>query len=343
MLDRRMAVMSRVQTVSLTSPSLEGNALGDPHVRQLRVYLPPSYDAQTSRHYPVAYFLHAFMGSGGGWSHASVYGTPMPERLDRVIARGSAPEMIGVFIDAETKMGGTQYVNSPAIGNYRDYVVKDVVPFVDAHYRTIPAAESRAVLGHSSGGYGAMVMARHHFDVFGHVVSHSGDSAFEYCYLHDFPKAAGAFLKSGGHEAWFNEFLRRVAETKMRGDDHPVLNTLAMAASYSPSEGSPLGTELPFDAATGRLRPSVWERWLAEDPVRFVPQNLASLGRLQSLFIDCGTRDEANLQWGTRMIAETLQKAGIEHLHEEFEDGHSGVSYRFERSLSYVGPRLHVR
>jgi acetyl esterase/lipase len=126
----------------------------------------------------------------------------------------------------------------------------------------------------------------------------------------------------------------------MRGDDHAPLNVLAMAAAYSPRAGAPAGLELPFEPDTARLRPTTWERWLAHDPVRFVPASLPAFRRLSSVFLDCGTRDEFHLRWGARMVAESLRAAGVEVLHEEFEDGHRDLNYRFDRSLSWLLPRL---
>jgi len=113
-----------------------------------------------------------------------------------------------------------------------------------------------------------------------------------------------------------------------------------MAAAYSPREGAPAGLELPFDPETARLRPEVWARWLAHDPVRFVPASLDSFRRLSSTFLDCGTRDEFHLRWGARMVVESLRAGGVEVLHEEFEDGHRDLNYRFDRSLSSILPRL---
>ena len=260
----------------------------------------------------------------------------VPERLDALIAGNKMPAAIGVFIDGFTELGGTQWDNSDGMGRYRDYVVQDVVAHVDATLRTRPSAASRVLVGKSSGGYGALVIGGLHPDVFGHVGSHAGDAYFEYCYLPEFPKAALALLKGGGVAPWYHDFLRRGRETKHKSDDHATINVLAMAATYSPKAGEPLGLELPFELQTAGVREQVWARWLEHDPVRFVPQRLDGYRKLSSLFLDCGTRDEFNLRWGTRMVAAALKKGGIAHLHEEFEDGHMGVNYRYERSVSYL-------
>ena len=315
--------------------ALEGNPLGDPADRTLIVYRP-----EASGPLPVVYFLHGFAGNVRGWTHSAIFTLTVPERLDAMIASGAIPPVLGVFIDGWTALGGSQWDNAPALGRYRDYVVQDVVGFVDRTFATVPQRGARAIVGKSSGGYGALNLARHHPEVFGHLACHSGDSYFEYCYLPDFPKAAGSLLKAGGEEAWFRDFLARARATKMRSDDFPVLNTLAMAAAYSPDPARPLGLALPFALETARLLPDVWERWLAHDPVRFLEKDAARFRQLDSVFIDCGTRDEANLRWGTRLVAELLRRAGVPVVHEEFEDGHSGTNYRYERSLAYIAPRL---
>ena len=328
-----------LETQELHSPALESNPLGDPARRQVLVYLPPGY-AEGNQRYPVVYFLNAFSNSGKSWTNFSAFSVSVPERLDALVAAGTLPPVIGVFPDGWTSLGGSQWVNSDAIGRYRDYLAKDVVGFVDRTYRTLPKPAARAVVGHSSGGYGALVMGRYHPELFSHLSAQSADAYFEYCYLPDLPKAASALLKAGGVGAWFPDFLRRARETKARGEDFTVINVLAMAAAYSPKKGEPLNLELPFDAQTGRLKLEVWNRWLVHDPVRFVPKFLDSFRKLKTVFIDCGSRDEYNLRWGARMIAEELKPAGVELVHEEFEDGHTGVNYRFERSLAVLGPRL---
>lgn len=332
-------MIGSIQLWEMHAPSLEGNPLGDPARRKMPVYLPPQHREGTQR-FPTVYFLHGFTGSGLGWLNTSGFGVRVPERLDALISAGTIPPVIGVFVDGWAKLGGTQWMNSEGIGRYGDYLARDVVAAVDRDFKTLADRRSRAVVGHSSGGYGAYVMGRDNWQVFGHIAAQSADSAFEYCYLGDLPKAAAALLEAPNPAQWFSDAMTRARETKLRGEDHPVLNVLAMAAAYSPAAGQPLGIELPFDLPTARLREDVWQRWLAHDPVKFVPRHLDAFRSLESIFIDCGTRDEFNLRWGARMVAETLQQAGIAVHHEEFEDGHMGVSYRYDRSVTFLAPRL---
>jgi S-formylglutathione hydrolase FrmB len=255
------------------------------------------------------------------------------------VAAGDVPEVVGIFPDGFTALGGTQWTNAPAVGRYQDWVADDVRSWVEATFGTIPGREARAIVGKSSGGYGALAMGRDRPEVFAHVGCHAGDAYFEYCYLADFPRAAAALLGTDP-AAWLDGARRRARETKLASADHPVLNVLGMAAHYAPDPGAPLGLALPFDPATARIREDVWARWLAHDPVRFVPRSLDAYRRLSSVWIDCGTRDEYHLRWGARMVAEGLREAGVDVRHEEFEDGHQGINYRYDASLRWLVPRL---
>jgi S-formylglutathione hydrolase FrmB len=332
-------VHGTLQLREVDAPALTSNPLGDSTRRTTPIYLPPGY-SKGSKRFPSVYFLHGFMGSGLGWLNVSPFSPNLVERLDDLIGRQAIPPVIGVFADGWTSFGGSQWTNSEAIGRYRDYVAADLVHYIDREFSTVPSSNSRALIGKSSGGYGVWVIACHHPEIFGHVAAHSADAYFEYCYLPEFPKAAWSLQKANGVEPWFTEFKKRARETKMRSDDFPVIDIVAMAAAYSPRRGLPLNLELPFELATGRLRPGIWDRWLQCDPVQFVPKSVESLRKLKSIFMDCGTRDEFYLQWGARMLADELRAAKIDHLHEEFEDGHLGTTYRYDRSLLYLVPRL---
>jgi hypothetical protein len=141
-------------------------------------------------------------------------------------------------------------------------------------------------------------------------------------------------------DAWWKGFERRVRESRMAGDDHAVVNLLAMAAAYSPDAARPLGVALPFDLATARIDERVWGMWLAEDPVRFVERDPDPFHALQSIFIDCGTRDEFGLRWGARMLAGLVSGGRARVVHEEYEDGHMGTAYRYDRSLAFLAGTL---
>lgn len=325
----------RLVEIEIDSPALAGNPLGDPARRLVLAYVPPGGGP-----FPSVTFLHGFSGSARAWTNVSTFAPTVPERLDALVAAGEIPPVIGLFPDGSTGLGGTQWTNAPAVGRYQDYVAEDLVRAAEARLRTIPRREARAVVGKSSGGYGALRLGRDRPDVFSLVGVHAGDSFFEYCYLPDFPKAAAALLDAKDPAAWLEDAKRKARETKLPGSDFAVLNVLAMAAHYSPAPGAPLGLDLPFELPTGRLREEVWARWLEHDPVRFVPAGLDAFRRLAGVFLDCGTRDEFNLRWGIRMVAAALREAGVVVEHQEFEDGHMGIGYRHDASLRWIAPRL---
>jgi pimeloyl-ACP methyl ester carboxylesterase len=322
--------------LEIDSPALAGNPLGDPSRRALLAWTPPGGGAGL----PAVYFLHGFAGSGRGWLNVSAFQPTVPERIAALVEAGALPPFVAVFPDGATALGGTQWTDAPAVGRYQSYVAGDVVALVEARLGTVPRREARAIVGKSSGGYGALRMGRDRPDVFAHLACHAGDAYFEYCYLPDFPAVAAALLGAPSPAAWLDDLRRRARETKMGGGDHPVLDALAMAAHYSPDPAAPLGLALPFELPSGRIRPDVWERWLAEDPVRYVPRAVEAYRKLATVFVDCGTRDEYNLRWGARMVVEALRAGGVEVLHEEFEDGHSGINYRYDASLRVIVPRL---
>jgi poly(3-hydroxybutyrate) depolymerase len=328
----------RLLELELDSPALAANPLGDPSRRLLVAYLPPGHADGAGL--PAVYFLHGFTGSGRGWLNVSPWSPTVPERLDALVSAGEVPPLVGIFVDGWTALGGSQWINSPAIGRYQDYVADDVVSFVERTLGTLPRREARAVVGKSSGGYGALRLGADRPEVFAHLACHAGDAGFEWCYGPDLPKAAAALLQVGDAAAWLEAAVRRARDTRLAGADHPVLNVLAMAAAYSPDPVAPLGAALPFELPSGRLRPEVWARWLEHDPVHFVPRSLQAYRRLATLFIDCGSRDEYHLRWGARQVVESLRAGGLAVVHEEFEDGHMGINYRYDRSLRLLGARL---
>ena len=330
-----MNIKGSIVIESFESQALSDNPLNDPARRDLFVYLPPSYEYETERHYPVVYCLTGFTGRGEMLLNAQAFSPNLAERLEGLIARKEAGEMILVMPDCFTRLGGSQYINSTATGNYEDYLIDEIVPFVDARFRTRATSAGRAVMGKSSGGYGALIHAMRHADVFGMAASHSGDCYFEYCYLPDFPKTFRAI--KGDPAAFIEKFWR---EEKKGKEDVPALNILAMSACYSPDPNAPLGFRLPFDSATGKIHSAVWARWLEHDPVRMCAVYADQLRSLKLLYLDAGTRDEFGLDLGARILSARLRDMQIKHVHEEFDDGHFNITYRYDRSLAAISKAL---
>jgi enterochelin esterase family protein len=245
--------------------------------------------------------------------------------------------MIVAVPDCMTALGGSQYVDSAAVGRYETFVVREVVPFVDARHRTLADARHRGVCGKSSGGYGALMLAMKHPDVFGALASHSGDAYFEYCYGYDFVKCWNGVRNAGGVNEWLAAFRKK---PRKGHDDVLVLNILAMAACYSPNRRSPWGFDLPFDVETCEPLPRVMARWKRFDPVESCRAYAANLRKLRGIYLDCGLRDEFSLHAGTRILAKRLRALGLKVVHEEFDDGHMGIGYRYDRSFAWLGKWL---
>jgi S-formylglutathione hydrolase FrmB len=326
----------RVEVIEFESQALRGNPAGDPHVRRVPVYLPPTYDAEPGRRYPVVFVLTGFTGRGRMLLNDSPWSPSLDDRLDTLIAAG-CPELIVVMPDCYTRFGGSQYMDSAATGRYEAHVVSELVPWADERYRTLGKREHRGVAGKSSGGYGALHLGMRHPELFGALACHSGDMLFEYCYQTDFPKACSVLQESGGVRKFLETFEAKLQKGK---DEFLALNIVGMAACYSPESGAELGVGLPFDLATGLPRDDVWRRWLEHDPLRRLATHADALRSMRLLWIDCGTRDEFHLHHGARAFVRELTRFGIAHLHEEFDDGHMNVSYRYDRSLPALARAL---
>jgi Putative esterase len=329
----------RIEEHVVDSAALRGNPLGDAHERPLWVYVPPTYDAEPGRRLPSLYLIQGMTGQLDMWRNRSAFRPSVPELVDRLFAEEGCPPALVVFADCWTSVGGSQFLDSPGTGCYHTYLCDEVVPFVDARYRTLAGAANRGIVGKSSGGYGAMVTPMLRPDVFGGLASHAGDALFEHCYLPEFRETARALRDhySGSYERFWEDFRSRPAFSKPA--DHVLLNTWAMAACYSANaDGS---VELPFDPETGKLRDDVWERWLAWDPVRMAPGHADALRGLRAVYLDAGSGDEFFLDLGAEAFRRELAALGIDDVFFELFPGrHGGIEYRYPIALRYLAERL---
>jgi hypothetical protein len=334
-------LVGRFEQKTYTSELLRGNPLGDPHERPVLVYLPPGYDDSDQR-YPAIYVTMGYTGHVGMWFNRTPFRQPFPELLDAMMAEEGAPPAIVVFVDSWTRYGGSQCLDSPGTGQYSSYLCDEIVPWVDATYRTIADRDHRGITGKSSGGYTAMVTPLLRPDVFGALATHAGDAAFELCYQPGFVVLARTLRDKfdGSFEKVFEYLEGKAGRTTM--DDLHLLEIYGYASAYS---AEPDGTVLlPFDEL-GRVIPEIWERWLALDPVEMAkkPQYAEALRSLRAVWIDAGKQDEYYLDFGATAFHEAAQKAGLpdDRAHFElFEGTHGGIEYRYPLAVRWLTEQL---
>jgi enterochelin esterase-like enzyme len=331
----------RLEERVVDSQALTGNPLGDPHRRPLLVLLPPAYDAEPDRRFPTIYVLQGFTNQVDMWRNRRPGERNALEALDARFASGEAPPAIVAYVDAWTSLGGSQFLDSPGTGRYATYLWEEVVPFVDGAYRTLATAEHRALAGHSSGGFGAMVHAMRRPDLFGGFAAHAGDGLFELCFLPDVGRAVHALRDryGGSLDAFLDELRSPTPGTA--GPDHSLKNLYAMAACFSTDADETV--QLPFEPDTGRLRPEVWDRWLALDPVRMAASHAQALRSMRGIWLDAGRSDEYFLDLATQAFRAELAAAGVEdeRVHFElYEGGHGNAAWRYPLAIGWLADRL---
>ena len=326
----------KIELPRFESRLLAGNLLGDPSEREVLVYLPPSYDASVGsqpgrRRFPVVVVLPSYAAGHRSLTNYRVWEPDTFERYESLLERGEAEEAILVSPDCMTRWGGSQFLDSSATGPYQSYVIDEVLPFVDARYRTIPEREARAVLGRSSGGFGALRFGLDRPDVFCAYVSHAGDCAFEASIRPSFTSVAITFDRAGGVASFLESFARQGP----RGSgDFEAIMTIATAAAYAPEPDAPFPhCALPFDLATALPIEETWARWCAHDPLVRLQRDPDGMKDAALIFLDAGDRDEHGLQLGARRMAQALRERGATIVHEEFPGGHRGTGARTDVSL----------
>jgi enterochelin esterase-like enzyme len=303
----------RVETVRIHGSRLEGNLEGNAVDREALVFLPPSYQRDRSRRYPVLYALHGYSIGAAQWAkeiHA-------PQTIEGAFARG-VPEMIVALPDSKTVHNGSMYSSSVTTGDFERFIAEDVVRYMDARYRTIPKRSSRGLAGHSMGGYGAARIGMKHADVFGSLYIMSP------CCL----SARGAGPTSP-------EMEKALAEVKTPADSARLSffsrAQLATAAAWSPNpKNPPLYLDLPVK--DGKPQQDVLARWAANAPLAFVDQYISDLRSYRGIALDVGDRD--GLRTDTARLHEVLDTYGIAHGFEIYSGDHtSAVAIRFQNHV----------
>lgn len=306
----------RVVTDSVRSPALAHNRLGDPATRRVLVYLPPSYGRSPGRRYPVLYFLHGFTSHPEEWVDGTYAGLDLRAAMDSLVAAGSE-EFVVVMPDADDRLGGGFYTDSPVAGGWADFVVRDVVGYVDRHYRTLPDRAHRALAGHSMGGYGTLALGFAHPERFGLLYAMSP------CCL--------TFAGELGPTSPTWAAAARAPTAQPANAPPRTAFVVALATALSPAPGRARGYgALPFEpdaAGALRARPNIVARWTARMPIGLA-QRLAARVRqrrapLPEIHLDYGAGDQvASVVPGAEALARTLDSLGIPHTDAIFAGGH---------------------
>jgi enterochelin esterase-like enzyme len=356
----------RVVTLEHSSKVLADNPLGDPHQRNIDVWLPPQYDQSRrggrGKRFPVLFDLVGYTGSGKSHTNWSAFDENVPERAARLVHINKLTPCIIVFPDCFTALGGNQYVNSAAVGRYADYLTRELIPFIDAEFRTLAAREHRGCFGKSSGGYGAIIHGMKYARYWGAIGNHSGDSYFDFVYRPDWPNTLDELAKyrrprfsagecdadamrlvgeDGLDDGRVKRFLERIHKraSPTSAEVHCLMN-LAMAATYDPDPDAPNGFRLPFTLETGELIPARWRQWRKHDPINLVARYAKNLKTLKGIYMDCGWRDQYRIHYGMRVLSARLKQHGVNHRYDEFDGTHSGINHRMDVSLPYLAAAL---
>jgi len=288
------------EKIKVHGKSLEGNLEGDSPDRDVFVYLPPSYASNPNRRYPVVYFLHGYA------AHAENYwkSLDVPATADADIANGSAHEMILVLPDAFSVYDGSMFSNSPTTGDWEMYVAKDLIDYIDSHYRTIADRSARGLAGHSMGGYGTVRIGMKHPEAFSVLYAMSS------CCLMNDPQR----LLPGASA------------------NQPPSGALAHALSAQAAAWAPdtLNPPAYFDLPSkdGELQPLVAAKWTTNSPLVMVDQYVPGLKSYRAIAIDVGTKDPF-LATNTQ-LDQALTRLGVAHAFETYDGDHGNrITARF--------------
>jgi enterochelin esterase-like enzyme len=315
--DPPQAPQGQVLVVKVHGAGLEGNLSGDSPDREVSVYLPPGYQRNPARRYPVLYMLHGFTDRTANWMGVVKHFINLPEVIDKAIAAGVSSEMIVVMPDAFTHFQGSMYSSSVVTGDWEGFVASELVAYIDGHYRTLANPESRGLAGHSMGGYGTLRIAMKRPGVFSSVYALSA------CCLAppgtQVSNAAKAETVASFEELEKAEFLTKAV--------------LASAAAWSPDpQKPPLYIDLP--TKNGELQPGVIARWSANAPVAMADQYLTNLRRFKAIAFDVGDKDR--LAGANKDLDQILTSRKVAHNFEVYDGDH--VNHIASRVESKVLP-----
>jgi len=309
--------------IKIHGTALEGNLEGDAVDRDVIVFLPPSYEKDKKRRYPVVYALHGYSIGAEQWTHE----IHVPQTIEGAFALGSK-EMIVVLPDSKTIYNGSMYSSSATAGDFEKFIWHDVVAYIDAHYRTIPNRVSRGLVGHSMGGYGASRIGMKHPDVFGALYIMSP------CCLSPMTGGGPGPADQMKERAMAGE--KKAAAAKSPADlaaQSPgfAAAQFATAAAWAPDPKNP---PLYFDLLTkdGVPQPEIVAKYSANAPLAFVDQYIGNLKQYRAIAMDVGDQD--GLRFDAIKLHNILDNYGVANTFAIYSGTHtSAVADRFQNHV----------
>lgn len=313
-----------IEHIEIEAKSLTANQLGDPTTQKCLVYLPSGYAEDAERRYPVLYLLHGFSLS----SVLEDWGSVVAEAMDSFVAANPSQAFIVVIPNGANTVHGSYYVNSSVSGSWENYIIGDLVRAIDTRYRTIADKGSRAIAGHSMGGFATLRLAMLHSDLYNTAYAMSP------CCLDlqdDFTSTNPEWKRVVA--------LKSVADIQAaaRQENFWVTALAAFAIAASPDPKAPIEADLPYRESGGRLLPvlPVVSRWKRVMPLNMIRDHQADLEALSGLAIDYGYEDDfSHIPDTSRQFGEKLLALHIPVVVEGYHGDHNN------RVPSRVGTRM---
>ena len=294
------------ERIKVYSKAIEGNLANDPAEREVTVYMPPSYQAQPDKRYPVLYVLHGFTDSDSQWFGWEKHWINLHEVIDAALSEGQTKEMIVVMPNAYNRFKGSMYSSSATIGDWETFVARELVNYIDANYRTIAEPASRGLAGHSMGGYGTIRLGMKYPEVWSAI------------YLLSPCCMDGPLLTVDPEFAKSVEAITTVGQ--LDAANFFEIATLASAAAWAPNpEKPPLYLDLPFE--DGKVLPEIAAKFSANRTLYVIDQYIHNLKELKAIGMDAG-RQDYGISGATQKLHELLESYDIPHFYESYQGDH---------------------
>jgi enterochelin esterase-like enzyme len=294
------------ERIKVYSQALEGNMINDPVERDVTVYLPPSYPDNPRRRYPVVYMLHGFTDNDSQWFGWEDHWINLHQVIDSALADGQTKEMIVVMPNAYNRFKGSMYSSSPTIGDWETFIAKELVDYIDSHYRTISNAQSRGLAGHSMGGYGTIRLGMKYPEVYSVIYILSA------CCMEGVVSSNPEAMKA-------IEAVKSIDQ--LDNASFSVMANMASAAAWAPNPGNPpFYLDLPF--ANGEVRQDIASKFAANRTLYTIEQYIPNLKKLKAIAMDAGLQDRG-ISGSTIKLHDLLSSYDIPHVYESYQGDHT--------------------